>query len=166
MHRVTRRRLIGLLAALCLVEIGLAVGVWRMPPAPSPSVGVGVPATVTAEMPRPAGPETAPLESFGAFVERPLFLASRRPPPVAPAPSSAVPDASAKGVLFGPYRFTGIVVTPRVRIAFVTESKTGKSIVLAEGEKLGEWRCAEIQPGRVTLEKGGRRELIELHGAR
>jgi len=163
MHRVIRRRVSGLLALLCAAEIAFAAAAWRAPlPAPT-STGAGAPPASVAPMPRAAELQSPPLASFGAFVERPLFLASRRPPPVAAAPSSEAAEASARGVLFGPYRFTGIVVTPRVRIAFVTESKTGRSIALAEGDKLGDWRCAEITPGTVTLEKGGRRERIELH---
>lgn len=166
MHRVTRRRVCGLLAALCVAEAGFAVAAWQAPPPTGPAAGAGAPPAAVAGMPRAPALKAPPRDSFGAFVARPLFLASRRPAPVAAARSSKPADASAKGVLFGPYRFTGIVVTPRVRIAFVTESKTGRSIALAEGEKLGEWRCARITPGSVTLEKGGRREVIDLHAAR
>lgn len=167
MHRLTERRLTGLLALLCAGEIALAGLSWH---GLTPSGGGSVPRP-SAQAPLAAGPatglETDPLASFSAFVDRPLFLATRRPPPRAAAsPRPGLADAKADGVVFGPYRFTGIAVTPRVRIAFVTEIKTGRSIALAEGETLGDWRCAEITPGSVTLERDGKRELIELHPRR
>jgi len=164
MHRVTRRRLTGLLALLCVAEISLAVAAWRDGPSAKGSLTARVPAAVSSLKPSAPVLETVPLASFRAFVERPLFLASRRPAPAeGGAPASRTTDLSAKGVIFGPYKFTGIVMTPKVRIAFVTEMKTGRSIALAEGEKLGDWRCAEITPDSVALEKEGRREVIELH---
>jgi hypothetical protein len=164
MHRVTRKRLAGLLAALCIGEISLAVASWR-DGSPVTSVRAPVEKQVVSRL--ASGLKIIPLGSFSAFVERPLFLASRRPPPAATAKSSSgLENASARGVIFGPYKFTGIVVTPRVRIAFVTEMKTGKSITLSEGEKLGNWRCAAIKPGSVTLERGARREIIRLRTKR
>lgn len=167
MHRVTRRRLAGLLALVCIAEISVSVASWR-----DRAVGEGAPAAraagpISAKTPAATGLETVPLATFSAFVDRPLFLASRRPPPAAGGISSTgAVSISAKGVIFGPYKFTGIVVTPTVRIAFVTEMKTGKSITLAVGGKLGDWICAEIKPGRVILEQDGRREVIELHPTR
>jgi len=165
-HRVTRRRLSGLLALLCAAEIALAVATWRDRATAGVAWVAGVPAAKPAKMRLGSGLEAVPLETFSAFVARPLFLASRRPPPSAAAASSGTANMSAKGVIFGPYKFTGIVITPRVRIAFVTEIGTGKSIALAEGEMLGDWRCAKITPGGVTLERGDRREVIELHATR
>ncbi len=167
MHRVTRRRLAGLLVLACVAEISLAAALWRdRPPAEGAPVA-GAPAAISAKTRAATGLETVPLNSFSAFVDRPLFLVSRRPPPAADVvASTGLENVSARGVIFGPYKFTGIVVTPRVRIAFVTEMKTGKSIVLAEGDKLGVWRCAEIKPGSVILEREGRREVIDLHQRR
>ncbi len=167
MHRVTRRRLAGLLAVLCVAEISLAVAAWRDRSPADETASARAPVAKTAEARLASGLKMVPLASFAAFVERPLFLASRRPPPAAkPASSSGMANISAKGAIFGPYKFTGIVVTPRVRIAFVTEMKTGKSRALAVGDKLGDWRCVAITPGSVTLERGDRREVIRLRAKR
>ncbi len=167
MHRVTRRRLAGLLAALCVAEISLAVAAWRDRSPADEAASAIAPEVRPTETRLASGLKMVPLASFAAFVERPLFLASRRPPPAANAASSSgMANISAKGAIFGPYKFTGIVVTPRVRIAFVTEMKTGRSIALAVGEKLGDWRCVAINPGSVTLERGDRREVIRLRAKR
>lgn len=167
MHRVTKRRLAGLLAALCVVEIFLIAASWRDRPAATATPSAHLPTAVPAAKAPAAGLDSAALGSFNAFVARPLFLAARRPAPAAvAAPAPSVPDPSARGVVFGPYKFTGIVMTPKVRIAFVTEIKSGRSITLAEGERLGDWRCVEITADSVALEKDGRRETIELHARR
>lgn len=163
MHRVTRRRLAGLLVVLCVAEISLAVASWRDRSPAVEGASASTPAARAAETRLASGLKMVPLDSFAAFVERPLFLASRRPPPAASAASSSGPEnMSARGAIFGPYKFTGIVVTPRVRIAFVTEMKTGKSRALAVGDKLGDWRCVAIKPDSVTLERGDRREVVRL----
>jgi len=160
MHPIVERRLLITLSVLCIAEAAVAVTPWLADPSrlfAGPDTGRGANAvTVAAPL-----AEAQPLESFASFIARPLFTASRRPPPVATASrgESAAPFQQGR-VILGRYRLTGVVVTPKVRIAFVTDINTNKSIAVSEGEKLGDWVFTEITRDSITVQSEGRSNTI------
>ena len=105
------------------------------------------------------------VESFAALTTRPLFTASRRPPPVQAADVRPASSVEGIGVILGRYRLTGVVVTPTVRIAFMTDLNANKSFAVSEGEKLGDWVFAEIARESITLQSNKRRQVFPLRTA-
>ena len=95
-----------------------------------------------------------PLETYADIGERPLFNADRRPLPppedqaaeAAPAPPPSAPlDISV----------TSIIMTPDVRIAIVTDNRSGTSQSLRvgqalEGEQSG-WKLTELAPRKAVF---------------
>lgn len=162
MHPVIERRLLMTLSVLCAVEIAVAATPWLVDPARvlGSSAAAPQPAGITASSPLD---EARPLGSFAAFTARPLFTANRRPPPsaVASRGKTGVPFQQGQ-VILGRYRLTGIVVTPKVRLAFVTDLNGNKSITVTEGEKLGEWVFTKITRDSITMQAGGRRNVVAL----
>lgn len=164
MHPAVQRRLVTALAAVSAVEIAVAAAPWLIDPLPFPAVAEVAPGIEAASQAIPPM-ETRPLESFEAFARRPLFTASRRPPPADPVNGGPAAPAEGIGVILGRYRLTGVVVTPTVRIAFMTDLNANKSFAVSEGEKLGEWVFAEIARESITLQSNGRREVFPLRTA-
>ena len=161
MHPLVERRLIWLLTGICCVAGVIATWSWFAGATPPP-----IRETITLDAGAPDGGLAAiddpGREAFKAMADRPLFIAARRPPP-AGAKAGARPAAT-DGVVFGRYKFTGIVYTPRLKLAFVTELDTNRSLTVNEGETLGEWTFTEIGRGSITLQSGTRRETIMLRG--
>lgn len=98
------------------------------------------------------------LDVYDDLIERPLFAEDRRPEPKeaveeeAPEPE-APPTAPLNIVL------TGIIHTPKTRIALVRDNSTGKSLRLNEQMPLpgdqGGWLVKTIEPRRVVFEDTG-----------
>lgn len=164
MHPSIERRLVTVLAAVSAVEIVLAAVPWLVDPLPFSSVADVAPGSEAASQAIPPS-ETRPLGSFTAFTARPLFTASRRPPPADTVKGGPPSSAQGIGVILGRYRLTGVVVTPTVRIAFMMDLKDNESFAVSEGEKLGDWVFAEIARESITLQSNGRREVFPLRTA-
>ena len=103
-------------------------------------------------------------DSLRAIVERPLFVATRRPAPetVAVAPPKPVAGPRGSGIILGRYRVTGVVVTPAHRIVFLTRLSDKGSLALAQGERLEGWVIAVVSRTRVVLERDGRLEAVDF----
>lgn len=104
----------------------------------------------------PDRPEAPPLESFAAVVERPLFTASRRPPPSGPEPGD-------DSLLLGRYRLSGVVVTPTRRIVLLREASSGRTLSVAQGERVDDWLVADVTQARIVLESDAGRRVIRLN---
>jgi hypothetical protein len=115
-----------------------------------------------------------PQETFSATLSRPLFTATRRPPsPLAtlqgqagPPPEPSTPVVSGpKGarLVLGAYYLRGVVLAPERKIVLFQHQATGRSLRLAEGEKLDGWTVATIAANEVVLRNGERKEAIPLH---
>ena len=103
------------------------------------------------------------LETLAVIVERPLFTATRRSaPPVQPTPAATVAEPLDPALILGRYRLTGIVVTPGLRMVFVTEPGSRKTIAVARGKKLDGWLVSEVEQHVVVLESGDRRQRIKI----
>lgn len=164
MHPTIQRRLVVVLSAVLAVEMVATAVPWLVDPLAFSTV-----ADVTTES--GAASREATLseirgeESFAALTTRPLFTASRRPPPAQAAAVGPASSVGGIGVILGRYRLTGVVVTPTVRIAFMTDLNANKSFAVSEGEKLGDWVFAEIARESITLQSNKRREVFPLRTA-
>ena len=114
----------------------------------------GAPPSVPAIVPAVPALDQPPIERYAAIVGRPLFTATRRPPPPA---ATAVPEDS---LILGRYALTGVVVTPTMRVVFVTERGSGKTLTVARGETLGNWVLVAVERDRIILESGDQRREI------
>jgi general secretion pathway protein N len=114
------------------------------------------------------GPSVSPLEApsldrLSAMVERPVFTATRRPAPKsAQAAVASAAGAAGSASILDRYRFNGVVVSPTVRVVFVTRLGDNKPLAVAEGERLGEWVVAEVTGDAIVLRSGPREERVPL----
>ena len=123
---------------------------------------------------RPVSPPTladldlSPVESFTETLNRPLFVATRRPPsPLEQlhGPRPAAP-AAAKGerVILGKYVLRGVVVTPDQKLLLLKQMTTGQALRLKVGDALDDWRIASITADLLVLDKGGTQQKVPLKG--
>ncbi len=164
MHPAIQRRLVTVLSVVLAVEMIAAALPWLVDPltfSTIPDVAAG---SETASQETRLY-EIRPVESFAALTARPLFTASRRPPPIQAANVRPASSVEGIGVILGRYRLTGVVVTPTVRIAFMTDLNANKSFAVSEGEKLGDWVFAEIARESITLKSNKRLKVFPLRTA-
>ena len=102
-----------------------------------------------------------PLRSLAATRDRPLFSASRRPPPPlvadAPAPIAAAPLPVANRPADPerpPIALIGTIVSADERIAIVVNEATRTVTRLREGEENGGWRLRSVLARSAIIEKG------------
>lgn len=147
----------GLLYLLMLAGFGRGVpGAREQAPEPVPELAL---AEAQVDLP--------PLASFPDLAQRPLFAEDRRPEPkqTPDAPEPAVeqpPTAPLNAVL------TGVIHTPRTRIALLRDNSTGQSLRLSEGMPMpgdqGGWVVKSVEPRRVVFEDAATsaEEALEL----
>lgn len=119
-------------------------------------------------------PELAELGAFREIIERPVFFADRQLPVIElvevgegeeidlepeAEPEVEVPDL--KSIV------AGIIITPDLKLAMVTDNDSNETLLLSEGMTMaGEksaWKVVEIRPRLVRLEAGsGRRASLPL----
>ena len=149
---------------LCLMFAAIALTPWMIDPLDY--LGHSDPATAPVEQSQPRGLPTldAPaIESFAEIVDRPLFTATRRAAPQSePTPPATVADAPDESLILGRYKLTGIVVTPAMRMVFVTVPGSRKTIAVARGKELDGWIITEVDRHVIVLESGDRRTRIKV----
>ncbi len=110
-----------------------------------------------------------PLSALSATRDRPLFSASRRPPPSvaavaapAPQPVSAPPAPAAPEQ--PPLALVGTIVSPTTTksIAFLKDATTQAVTPLRIGEENAGWRLQSVSIRSIAVEKGAQSVTIEL----
>ena len=107
-----------------------------------------------------------PLSVLTATQERPIFSASRRPPPravaapsvdrvSAPPPKAAAPERPSLALI-------GAVVGESDAIAVFLDQTNQKIVRLHQGESHAGWELSSVQPREVTLRKADRTEVLAL----
>ncbi len=122
-----------LFGAILIVELAPAG-------AEDPVVAQAARSDAASPMARPQNPR--PEELVATALARPLFSSTRRPPQ--DAPNGAAADD------LGDARLTGIVTTPRHRLAIFALSGD-KPLKVAEGDAVSGWRIESITPREVSL---------------
>jgi hypothetical protein len=129
-------------------------------PAPARSV---LNITTVPEMPGPVipGPAAAPLrlapiESFSATIERPIFVASRRP-----TKPEEIVEATAVQLPFD-LTLQGILFSTHMRLAVLSD-KSGKDVLrLAEGAEYLGWMLTEIEPKAAIFRRDNAERRLVL----
>ncbi len=153
-----------LFGVLCLTFAVIAAAPWLIDPLDYLAHGGG--AAAPEEQSRARGLPTleAPaFDSLAVIVERPLFTATRRPAPdIEPPPVAGAAEPLDKSLILGRYKLTGIVVTPSLRLVFVTEPGSRRTTAVALGKELDGWLVAEVEQHVIVLESDGRRKVIRI----
>lgn len=139
-------------------------------PAESVDVGTVRPIARSAPAASKPAPRGNPLWSvpFSALTdtqERPIFSATRRPPPRAvaatPVDEARVPPPKPVDAP-PPLMLVGAVVGEGDAIAILVNRTDQKVIRLRQGESLSGWSLTSVQPREVTLKQGDRSEVLAL----
>lgn len=149
------RGITGLLAGLGLVLSWLVFELYRE--SPDPAIGeAGGPAAAVEPLPPEPSFSMPPIEEFAESVERPIFLATRRPR-AGPAPEEAPPAPTT-------LRFVleGVVITSAKRWALLRPEGGGDIIRLAEGGQVGGWQVIAIHPDKISLRRDEVETVLEL----
>ena len=106
------------------------------------------------------------IDSLSVTRERPLFSASRRPPPPKPAPTTPpAPNVEAARPAEPerpPLILEGTAIGKPRAIALVLDETTKGSVRLHVGEAAEGWQLRSIDARRVTVEKTGRVVTLSL----
>ncbi len=108
-----------------------------------------------------------PVETYADIGERPLFNADRRPlPPDEEPAGDAAPDEPPPPPSPLDIAVTSIIMTPQVKLAIVTDNRSGKSQSLKVGDVLdGEqsgWRLTELEPRKAVFAGPGGSSAVDL----
>jgi hypothetical protein len=105
-----------------------------------------------------AGAPVAAAPPIAAWADialaRPLFAPNRRPPASAASPTEALPR------LAGTIRFAQTALAIFQPAAGAAPG--GRPVVLGQGASVSGWIVGDITDGGVTLERGGRTEVLRL----
>lgn len=139
---------------------------------PAESVDVGAVRPIArpapaASKPAPRGNPlwSVPFSALTVTQERPIFSATRRPPPraVAAAPVEEVHVRPPKPVEAPPpLMLVGAVVGEGDAIAILVNRTDQKIVRMRQGESLGGWSLTSVQPREVTFKQGDRSEVLAL----
>lgn len=110
-------------------------------------------APIIAEAPTPPANEVPALAEMTETTSRPLFSASRRPPP--PETATAERQPAPKPSRLVGYRLTGIVRSSSRRMILLTEEKSGRVVELHEGDEVDGWRLTSIEGDHARLTRDG-----------
>lgn len=148
-----------LIPALILANVALAGGLawlWVSPDGQvrnvrwTPPVPIK-PALTDAEFPS----WSADLGSFMAALDRPLFSATRKPPPKPSEAPPVVVDTLANVRILGLYSTGGTTGGAVVR-------SEGKVVRLKLGDTLGGWTVKEVKPVGLVMARGAEQRTLEV----
>ncbi len=108
------------------------------------------------------------VEAYAGIGERPLFNPDRRPLPPAIDPKDATADEDAAPDEASPLDIavTSVILTPTMKLAIVTDNRSGKSQLVRVGEALeGEqsgWHLQELEPRKAVFAGPGGSSSVDL----
>lgn len=149
--------LFGLCLALGLVVFELASSVPDAAEAASKTAAGKVLAEPRSEPAIAEAPQIPSLGQLSETLERPLFLASRRPP----APE-VLPARAAKPIESIGFDLVGVTLFDGQRIALLEPTGGGRVQRIRVGQRLEGWRLAEIGPSAVLFRQAGQSEALRL----
>ncbi|MEQ1890632.1 MAG: hypothetical protein ABL951_15870 [Alphaproteobacteria bacterium] len=143
------------LLAACLLLAGIAIAPWLRTPAAAPdSVQTGAASPLRQfELNDPG-----PLDGYGQAIQRPVFVASRRPA-VAPAANSS---RSGEVLLLERYPVVGVVIAGPQRLVLIRKAAGDTVSRIKQGAELDGWTLTEVSRERLVLEKDGNRKQVSL----
>ncbi|WP_139556421.1 type II secretion system protein N [Methylotetracoccus oryzae] len=149
------------LAILCLaLGVGLAAELLLLQRPdrgqPAPAVGSSI------SEPDPAADseeafELPSVEEFSDFVEKPLFVEGRKPPPEDEQKQAAQAQDTTPLNL----KLMGVMFSPSGEMAILAEA-SGKNRRIRKGGSISGWRLVDLKTDRVTLQRGDERQDLPL----
>jgi len=150
----TRPGIALLLSLICLglggviyYELGLSEE--KTPNAAAPVVAGAVPPLP----PQPASSTLPPIETFAEVTRRPLFSATRQPPP------ETVKDTQGNSTSFA---LLGVIISESGKTALIEHGAPPAMIRLKEGQAVEGWTLQSILPDRVVLQRGATEQELKL----
>ena len=101
--------------------------------------------------------DMGPIDRFSATIERPLFVATRRPPGDEPMPTAAAPAVEPLDLIL-----KGVIISGVGGIAILSEASGGGKLTMAQGKQYKGWTLAEILPERVIFRRGNQEQSLAL----
>ena len=121
---------------------------------PKPALAAGAPAPVSLPKADEVAPGLPPMETLAEVTERPLFTATRRPPP---------PDAVQENIgNASSFVLLGIVISKGERLAIVRHGRPPTAARLTEGQTIEGWTVQSIAPDRVVLKNADNEQSLKL----
>jgi len=153
-----------------LVLAGMNVWLVSWQPDISPSLGAASQAAPVAAFVLPPSRRAASGSKPHAYSEilaRPLFHASRRPPPeVVAAPASTAPKPVVAPFPADKFVLVGIMRQPnRPARALLRTGQTGTSVWIAEGASLAGWTLKSVGDDRVEFVANGTTGVLKMASA-
>jgi general secretion pathway protein N len=146
----TAASLVALAAAFWAVMEAVPIAnEFTVPRSPSSDANAG-PASIESFQMRP-------LDSFPAFLDRPLFSPSRRPAEIV----LAVPETEPVTVAPAPsIELTGLIITAQDSVGIIRLPGAGGVRRVVVGDTVEGWLVEEIAPGRLLLRRGDQRTTV------
>jgi hypothetical protein len=148
-----------LVASLVIVNLALAATLawqWVTPQGQIRGVQWVPPAPIKPVYPDVLAPSwSADLGSFMAALDRPLFAATRKPPPKPEAAAAVVADTQADVRVLGLYSTGGTSGGAIVRA-------DGKVRRVRPGDALGGWTVKEVRPLELLLVRGDEKRALDV----
>jgi general secretion pathway protein N len=160
MNAAGERLMTPLLGILCAIGatalLAFMAGVGRQESWDAPAETGGIPASVK---PAVGMPPTTPLAAQAEIWQRPLFSADRKP--------VQNTSSGAAGGNLGDLELTGIIMTPTLRMALLTDRTKAAEVRVREGATLpgGQWKLASLGPRGATFGDGGEHRQLGLKTA-
>jgi hypothetical protein len=99
--------------------------------------------------------------TFSETLTRPLFMPERRPPEMAAA-ESAEPVRKPARPQPNRYALSAIIIVDDEPVALLTDTATGASSRVREGERIAGWQVEAIREDSAVLTRGDTREELPL----
>lgn len=104
----------------------------------------------------------APVDTFSATIERPLFSESRRPVEPSAAEEQREPSPKRTQLEQEELILGAIILANKTRFALLRDPKNGNWIRVEKGGEVGGWSLEEIRSDRVILNNNGKQAEIQL----
>lgn len=140
-----------------LLGAGLAISMISGDPA-IPSAAGPRPNSEASSVPPPLPKfDLGPIDAFSEIVDRPLFVATRRPPsPLSEPTPDVVKENENPAPLPPEVTLKGVVYAPDRKSVLVRWEGSEETKHLTEGQTIGTWRVERILEGHLILRSGER----------
>ena len=144
------------LLLVCLALAGLVYDELSSPEndLPKPSLPAGAVAPVSMPKAEEVVPGLPPIETLAEVTDRPLFTATRRPPP-----PDAVQENTGNASSFV---LLGVVISKGERLAIIRHGRPPAAARLTEGQTIEGWTLQSIAPDRVVLKNADNEQSLKL----
>ncbi len=144
-----------ILLIVCLLLFAASLLPWLRD---SAAVDTGSQTAATGPQAPPGFNDPAPLASYDEIIERPVFVASRRP---VMAPSSR-PGQPGEVMLLERYPVVGVIISGQQRLVLIRKAAGDTVSRIEQGAELDGWKLTEVSRERLVLEMAGNRKEVSL----